>query len=169
MVLALNMMDEIKNNQSSVDVLGIARELEIPVVPISATKKEGIDDLVLATTNAVKNNIRPANIDWCEGAIHRTLHGIIYLIEDHAIAHKVSPRFAATKLIEGDAVMLKSLDLTQNEIETIEHMVQQMEDESGLERYAAVATMRYSYIDKLVSKYVVKPKETIERVRLAQL
>ena len=166
MVIALNMMDEVKNNQSHIDVVGMSKELMVPVIPISAYKKEGIDDLVSAVTNVVCNQHLPSPIDWCSGAVHRTLHGVLYLIEDHALERNIAPRFAATKLIEKDDVMQQRLQLSQNEIDTIEHAVQQMEIESGLERYEAIATMRYDYIGQLAMKYVSKTNaQTKERTR----
>ncbi len=169
-VIALNMMDEMKNNHSSVDVKGIEKELTVPVIPISAAKKEGIEDLILAVIDIVENKKIPASIDWCQGAVHRTLHSVLYLIEDHAQAIHIPPRFVATKLIEGDDVMLKKLNLTPNEQETIEHSVQQMVDESGYDRYAAIATMRYTYIEKIVQHYVKKENEmSIERKRSVKI
>lgn len=170
MVVALNMMDEVKNNKSSIDIVGMSKDLEVSVVPISATKKEGIRDLLHAVVQTVEKKETPLKIDWCSGAIHRTLHSIIYLIEDHTAEVNISPRFAATKLIEGDAAMITRLHLTQNEVETIEHAVKQMEEESDLERYEAVATMRYDYIDVIAKRYVKKQQEeTKERLRSIKL
>lgn len=170
MVIVLNMMDEVKNNKGTIDVLGLSEELGVPVVPIAAIRKEGINDVVSTIVRTIKKGETPPNIDFCHGAIHRALHGMTYLIEEHAKRMNIPVRFAATKLIEGDASMVKKLALSSNEIKTIEHAVKQMEIDTGLERYEAVATMRYEYIENLMKKYVIKViEETKERKRSVKI
>lgn len=170
MVLALNMMDEMRGNGGSVHINEMEEMLGIPVVPISAAKNEGIGELVSHVLHVAKYQERPGRMDFCNeedhgGAVHRCLHGIMHLIEDHAEQAGVPVRFAATKLVEGDERVLETLQLTQNEQEMIEHIISQMEEERGLDRAAAVADMRYAFINNLVSQCVIKPRESRERER----
>jgi len=169
MVLALNMMDEIRGNGGSILVNQMEHELGIPVVPISAAKNEGIHELVDHAIHVAKYQERPGRLDFCDendsGAIHRCLHSIMILIKDHSKAAGIPERFAATKLIEGDARVLDRLNLDQNEKETLEHIILQMEEESGMDRAAAIADMRFTFIQKLVDRTVIKPKESKEHQR----
>lgn len=170
MVLALNMMDEVRGNGGSVHINEMEDMLGIPVVPISATKNEGIEELVRHALHVSKYQERPGRMDFCDekehgGAVHRCLHGIMHLIEDHAVKAGIPVRFAATKLVEGDIRILEGLHLTQNEQEMVEHIVCQMEEERGLDRAAAIADMRFSFIQRLVQQCVVKPRESRERER----
>ena len=170
MVLALNMMDEVRGNGGSVDINALEAMLGIPVVPISAAKNEGIDELVNHALHIAKYQEKPGRIDFCDkedhgGAVHRCLHGIIHLIEDHAAAAGIPVRFAASKLVEGDDIVLEALKLSQNEKEMLEHIICQMEEERGLDRAAAMADMRFVFIRKLVEETVVKPKESKEHER----
>lgn len=170
MVLALNMMDEMRDNGGSVHINELEDMLGIPVVPISAAKNEGIDELISHAVHIAYYQERPGRIDFCDksdcgGAVHRALHGIMELIEDHAKAAGIPVRFAASKLIEGDKLIEDALKLTQNEKEMLEHIVCQMEEERGLDRSAAIADMRFRFIKKLVANTVVKPKESREHER----
>ncbi|MGN0203634.1 MAG: ferrous iron transport protein B [Coprococcus sp.] len=174
MVLALNMMDEVKGNGGTIHINEMESMLGIPVVPISAAKNEGIEELVSHALHIAKYQERPGRQDFCEesengGAVHRCLHGIMHLIEDHAKAAGIPVRFAATKLVEGDGRILEGLDLSQNEQEMIEHIITQMEEERGLDRAAAIADMRFAFIQKLVEKCVVKPRESKERERSVKI
>ena len=170
MVLALNMMDEMRGNGGCVHINEMEDMLGIPVVPISAAKNEGIEELVNHAMHVAKYQEHPGRRDFCDekdhnGAVHRCLHAIMHLIEDHAGREKIPVRFAATKLIEGDESILEGLKLSQNEKEMIEHIICQMEEERGLDRAAAIADMRFSFIRKLVEECVVKPQESKERER----
>ena len=170
MVLALNMMDEVRGNGGTVDINEMESLLGIPVVPISAAKNEGIDELVNHALHVAKYQEHPGRMDFCDekdynGAVHRCLHGIMHLIEDHAQAARIPVRFAATKLVEGDRRVLDRLALSQNEKEMIEHIICQMEEERGMDRAAAIADMRFAFIKKLVGACVVKPHESKERER----
>ena len=170
MVLALNMMDEVRGNGGSIHINEMEEMLGIPVVPISAAKNEGVDELIRHALHLAKYQERPGRTDFCDkndhnGAVHRCLHGIMHLIEDHAQDAGIPVRFAATKLVEGDAAILEQLRLSQNEKEMMEHIISQMEEERGLDRAAAIADMRFAFIQKLVEKTVVKPKESREHAR----
>ena len=170
MVLALNMMDEMRGNGGSVDINRMEALLGIPVVPISASKGEGIEELVDHALHVAKYQEPRARNDFCSedengGAVHRAIHGIVHLIDDHAAAAGVPARFAATKIIEGDNALMDRLGLTQNEKETIEHIILTMEEERGLDRAAAIADMRFGFIQNLVAQSVVKPRESKERER----
>ncbi len=170
MVLALNMMDEVRGNGGSVRINEMEEMLGIPVVPISAAKNEGVDELIRHAVHVAQYQERPGRTDFCAqdehgGAVHRCLHGIMHLIEDHASAAGIPVRFAATKLVEGDERILAALELSQNEKEMIEHIICQMEEERGLDRAAAVADMRFAFIRKLVDDAVVKPQESREHAR----
>ena len=169
-VLALNMMDEMRGNGGTVKINAMEQALGIPVVPISAAKGEGIEELVTHAVHIAKYQEKPGRNDFCSvdhkgGAVHRCIHGIMELIKDHATASQIPVRFAATKLIEGDEMVEKALNLSQNEKEMIEHIVLQMEDESGLDRSAAIADMRFSFIKDLCAETVVKPRESKEHTR----
>lgn len=170
MVLALNMMDEMRGNGGSVLINNMEEILGIPVVAISAAKNEGIEELVNHALHIAKYQEKPLRTDFCDksengGAVHRCLHAIIHLIEDHAKAAEIPVRFAATKLVEGDERILNALALDDNEKELLEHIIIQMENERGLDRAAAIADMRFSFIKKLVGACVIKPKESKERER----
>lgn len=170
MVLALNMMDEVHKNGGSVRVNEMENILGIPVVPISAAKNEGIGELVDHAVHVAHFQEKPGRTDFClpdehNGAVHRCLHAIMHLIEDHAKAADIPIRFAAAKLAEGDNIVLEKLNLDKNEKEMLEHIIQQMEEERGLDRSAAIADMRFSFIDKVCEATVVKPKESKEHAR----
>ena len=170
MVLALNMMDEVRNNGGSILVNDMEQILGLPVVPISAAKNEGVSELVDHAIHIAKYQEAPVRQDFCDkddhgGAVHRCLHSIMHLIEDHAQRADIPVRFAASKLIEGDAIVLEALQLSQNEKETLEHLIVQMEEERGLDRAAAMAEMRFAFIKRLCSKTVIKPKESKEYQR----
>lgn len=171
MVLALNMMDEVRENGGTIRVNELEAALGIPVVPISAAKNEGIDELVEHAIYVARHRERPGRLDFCDangsdhGAMHRCIHAIIHLIEDHALKYRIPRRFAATKLVEGDELILKALHLDQNEKETLEHMITQMEEESGKDRMAALADMRFRFIEELCRQTVVKPNESKEHLR----
>ncbi len=170
MVLALNMMDEVIGNQGFIDVNAMEEMLGIPVIPISAAKNQGVDELVQHAIHVAKYQEQPLQQDFCGkedhgGAVHRCIHAVIHLIEDHAQAAGLPGRFAATKAIEGDPLILEQLHLDQNELDLLEHIVQQMETERGLDRSAAIADMRFAFIERLCEQTVVKPKESRERLR----
>ena len=174
MVLALNMMDEMRGNGGTVRINKMEAMLGIPVVPISAAKNEGVDELVDHALHVAKYQERPGRMDFCSeedhgGAVHRCIHGIIHLIEDHAKAAGIPVRFAATKLVEGDQRIEAALKLDQNEKEMIEHIIVQMEQERGLDRAAAIADMRFHFIHQLVEQTVVKPRQSKEQLRSAQI
>ena len=170
MVIALNMMDEVTGNNGSVDVNKLEMLLGAPIVPISAAKNEGVAELIEHAVHIAKYQERPAHIDFCgkedhNGAVHRCIHAVIHLIEDHAKNADLPVRFAATKAIEGDSRILDALKLDQNELQTLEHIVKQMETERGLDRNAAIADMRFDFIERICEQTVIKPKESKERVR----
>ena len=165
-VIALNMMDEVRANGGSVDIAKISAMLGVPVVPISAAKGEGVSELADRIVETAKARRLPAVYDFCdEGPVHRCIHATAHVIEDHAKAAGISPRFCATKLIEGDHDMERRLELDENELEMIEHSVVEMENESGLDRNAALADMRYTFIEKVVAASVVKCHESREHRR----
>ncbi|MBR2188306.1 MAG: ferrous iron transport protein B [Eubacterium sp.] len=170
MVVALNMMDEVSGNGGIIDVNQMEDQLGVPVVPISAAKNQGVDELVRHAVHVAKYQERPLRQDFCNvedhgGVVHRCLHAVVHLIEDHAARAGIPVRFAAGKVIEGDELILGQLDLDQNERETLEHIVKQMESERGLDRSAAIAEMRFSFIEKVCGQCVIKPRESRERVR----
>lgn len=169
-VLALNMMDEVRGNGGHIRVNDMEEALGIPVVPISAAKNEGVDELISHALHIAKYQEKPGRTDFCDpddhgGAVHRCLHGIMHLIEDHAKEAGIPIRFAASKCVEGDALVIEKLKLSQNEKETLEHIISQMEEERGLDRAAAIADMRFSFITRLCEKAVVKPSESKEHER----
>ena len=166
MVLALNMMDEVSSGGGTIDIHGMSKALGIPVVPISAAKNEGVDELVKIAVLTAKKRVYPAVYDFCSpGPVHRCIHAVVHQIEDHAQAAGLPVRFAATKLIEGDEDIQSRLDLDQNELELIEHSVQEMETEHGMDRNAALADMRYDFIEGVCRKTVVKCHASRERER----
>ena len=170
MVLALNMMDEVRENGGSIRINQLESMLGIPVIPISAIKNQGVDELIEHAVHVARYQERPGRQDFCDpedhgGSVHRCLHGIMHLIEDHAESAGIPVRFAAAKVAEGDTEMEKSLHLEQNEIEMIEHIVCQMEEERGIDRAAAIADMRFDFIQRICRQTVVKPAESKERIR----
>ena len=170
MVVALNMMDEVTGNGGSININMMENLLGVPVVPISAAKNQGVDELIKHAVHIAHYQEKPVPQDFCDkdeagGAIHRAIHAVIHLIQDHAERAKIPVRFAASKVIEGDKIILSKLDLDFNEIEMLEHIVLQMEKESGLDRSAAMAKMRFSFINKICKKTVVKPRESKEHHR----
>jgi ferrous iron transport protein B len=174
MVLALNMMDEMRGNGGSIRINEMEQLLGIPVVPISAAKNEGVDELVSHALHVAQYQEKPSRTDFCDkdangGAVHRCLHGIMHLVEDHAAEAGIPLRFAASKLVEGDPYVTEALKLTDNEREMVEHIICQMEEERGLDRAAAIADMRFSFIKKLCETTVVKPKESREHKRSSRI
>jgi len=170
MVVALNMMDEVRENGGSIDVLLMSQQLGVPVVPIVAAKNEGVSELINQAINVVKRRQMPAVQDFCpDGAVHRCIHSVAHVIEDHARSIGVSPRFCATKLIEGDEPLAQRLDLDQNELELIEHSVLEMEHETGFERNEALADMRYTFIEGVIRASVIKSHESKEHRRSVQI
>ncbi len=170
MVVALNMMDEVTANGGSVDVNGMEKLLGVPVVPIAAAKNQGVDELVKHALHIAQNQERPTRQDFCDkrdhnGAVHRCLHGVIHLIEDHADRAGLPVRFAASKAVEGDKLVLNKLDLDANERDMLEHIIVQMESECGMDRSAAMADMRFDFIEKVCEATVIKPHESRERTR----
>ena len=171
MVLALNMMDEVTANGGTIDVNKLEATLGIPVIPISAAKNEGVDELIEHAMHVAVHRERPGRMDFCDadgedhGAVHRCIHSIMHLIDDHAHSNLVPIRFAASKIIEGDTDIIDRLKLDQNEMEMLEHIVKQMETERDLDRSAAIADMRFDFIESLCEQTVVKPKESKERIR----
>ncbi len=170
MVVALNMMDEVRENGGSIMVNQMERLLGVPVIPISAAKNEGIDELVDHAIHVAKYQEKPQRQDFCSpddkgGAVHRCLHSIMHLIEDHAAAAGIPIRFAAAKLAEGDSLVMDQLNLDQNERETVEHILLQMERECGLDRAAAISDMRFSFIDRVCAECVVQPRENAGQIR----
>ena len=170
MVLALNMMDEVRNNGGTIDVQKMSEELGIPVVPISAVKNEGIDELMQVAIKAAKNKEYPKVYDFCpSGPVHRCIHSVCHQIEDHAEKAGIPVRFAATKLIEEDVDIAGKLELDQNELELIEHSIIQMEEEHDMDRNAALADMRYDFIEKVCNATVIKPQESKEHMRSVKI
>ena len=170
MVLALNMMDEVRGNGGSIHINRMEELLGIPVVPISAAKNEGVEELVNHALHVAQYQERPGRTDFCDkkdhnGAVHRCLHGIMHLVEDHAKAAGIPLRFAASKLVEGDPLVFDALRLSQNEQEMLEHIISQMEEERGLDRAVAIADMRFSFLQKLCDQTVVRPRESKEHER----
>jgi len=170
MVIALNMMDELVGNRGSIDVNTMEAMLGVPVIPISAAKNEGVDELIRHAVHVAKQQEPPLKQDFCDkddhgGAVHRCIHAVIHLIEDHAALAGLPVRFAATKAIEGDALILQQLQLDRNEQEMLEHIVRQMETERGLDRSTAIADMRFDFIERLCAQTVIRPQESKERIR----
>jgi len=165
MVIALNMMDEVRANGGTIRIEQMQAELGVPVIPISASRDEGVDELIEIAIRTFEDKQKPSRVDFCSGPVHRTIHAITHLVEDHAERACVCAHFAATKIAEGDQLIIEELKLTGNEIETIEHSVKEMEAELDTDRKAAIADMRYSFIDKLVSDTVVKPEVSRQHQR----
>jgi len=165
MVLALNMMDEVRANHGSIDLGKFSAELGIPCVPISASKNEGIEDLVSAAIAAGEKKRLPRRLDFCSGPVHKAIHALCHLIEDHAETSKIPVRFAATKLVEGDEPTIAALNINENELDIVDHIVREMESDLGTDRLAALADMRYSYIEELCEKTVVKAQQSREQLR----
>lgn len=169
-VLALNMMDELSMNGGSIDIDKMSKTLGIPVVPIVASRGEGVQELLRRTCEAAASRLMPARLDFCEpGPVHRCIHAVAHVVEDHAEQHGIPSRFAATKLIEGEPELAEQLRLDANEIELIEHAVQEMEDERGMERNEALADMRYAFIQSLCEQAVTKGEESRERQRSVKI
>lgn len=174
MVLALNMMDEVRENGGSIRVNEMEEMLGIPVIPISAAKNEGIQELIDHAIHVAQYQERPGRTDFCspadhDGAVHRCLHGIMHLIEDHAQSSQIPLRFAASKLAEGDQRVLEKLKLAQNEEEMLGHIVKQMEEERGMDQAAAIADMRFAFIQQVCAAAVIKPKESKEHARSVKI
>ncbi|MDO5400950.1 MAG: ferrous iron transport protein B [Eubacteriales bacterium] len=166
MVLALNMMDELRSGGGTVDIQGLSQALGIPVVPISAVKNEGVDELIRIAVATARSRTLPAVFDFCTpGPVHRCIHAVAHQIEDHAQAARIPLRFAATKLIEGDGDIVSRLELSENELELVEHSVREMEHDHGMDRNAALADMRYAFIKSVCNATVVKGGESRERRR----
>ncbi|MCM1262596.1 MAG: ferrous iron transport protein B [Butyrivibrio sp.] len=170
MVLALNMMDEVRGNGGTIDLTKMEEQLGIPVIAISAAKNEGIDDLIRAISNVSRRCIYPKVTDFCEkGPVHRCIHAVSHQVEDHAEAIRLSPRFAATKIVEGDKDVIERLMLSQNELELMEHSIVEMERDSCMDRNAALADMRYTFIEKVCESAVIKCKESKEHKRSVKI
>lgn len=170
MVLALNMMDEVRGNGGSIDYKKMSEELGIPVIPISAAKDEGIEDLIEAVIEVSKKKIYPKVMDFCEqGPVHRCIHAVSHQVEDHAVNRGMSPRFAAAKIVEHDTDIIEKLELSQNELEMMEHSIEEMEKDCGLDRNAALADMRYTFIEKVCAKAVKKCQESREHIRSVKI
>ena len=169
-VLVLNMMDEVRKNGGTIDVNLLSEELGIPVIPISAARNEGIEDCIKTAIEVAKKKQLPKRVDFCKsGAVHRCIHAVSHLIEDHAARINISSRFAATKVIEEDPHIIDRLELDKNEIEMLEHSIVEMESEEGLDRHEAMASMRYDFIEQVCDKTVVKCKESVERRRSVKI
>ncbi|MCM1047438.1 MAG: ferrous iron transport protein B [Clostridiales bacterium] len=170
MALALNMMDEVRGNGGTIDLAKMEEQLGIPVIAISAAKNEGIDDLIRAISDVSRRCIYPKVTDFCEkGPVHRCIHAVSHQVEDHAEAIRLSPRFAATKIVEGDKDVIERLMLSQNELELMEHSIVEMERDSGMDRNAALADMRYTFIEKVCESAVIKCKESKEHKRSVKI
>ena len=166
MVLALNMMDEVRNNGGSIDVMGMSEKLGIPVVPISAVKAEGISELVEKVIRTAEKKKYPKITDFCEkGPVHRCIHALSHQVEDHAQNLGISPRFAATKVVENDVEIIKKLNFSRNEFEMMQHSIEEMEADHKMDRNAALADMRYTFIEKVCKDTVKHPKESKEHKR----
>lgn len=165
MVIALNMMDEVRSNGGTIKIAKLREELGVPVIPISASKNEGIDELIDKAVDTAVNRKLPKRLDFCSGPVHRAIHAVAHLVEDHAQRIHVPPRFAATKLVEGDDPMLSKLDLSENEKDMVQHSVTEMEKELDTDREAALADMRYQFIEQLCADTVVKPQISKEHLR----
>ncbi len=168
-VIALNMMDELRSNKGSVHIAKMEEALGVPVVPIAASKNEGVDELIQIAVKTAEGNIRPQRRDFCSGPVHRTLHAVAHLIEDHAERIGIPSIFVATKLIEGDEPLLESLHLSENEIDILDHSVREMEGELDTDRKAAIADMRYQFIETLCKTAVVKPEVSKQHLRSVKI
>lgn len=168
-VIALNMMDELRSNKGAVHIEKMEEMLGVPVVPISASKNEGVDELIKIAVKTAEGNVRPLRRDFCSGPVHRTLHAVAHLIEDHAEKIGIPSIFVATKLIEGDEPLLESLHLSENEIDILGHSVHEMENELDTDRKAAIADMRYQFIENLCKTAVVKPEVSKQHLRSVKI
>ena len=168
-VIAFNMMDEVRTSGTSINIPDISRELGVPIVPISAYKNEGVAELIEAAVKTATARTAPMRNDFCKGAVHRSIHAAAHLIEDHAANKEICVRFAATKLIEGDCLMEKSLELSDNELATLRHIVTELETETDLDREAAMADMRYNFIEEVCSSCVIKKGESVEHNRSVKI
>ena len=169
MVLALNMMDEVRNNGGTINITELSERLGVPVVPISAAKNDGVEELIETAVNTARKRIPPGKIDYCSGAVHRCIHAVCHIIEDHADKAGLGRRFCATKLIEADPAIKEKLELNENELEMIEHSVTEMETEIGMDRNAAIADMRYTFIENVCDHAVVKCRESKEHIRSVKI
>ena len=165
MVIALNMMDEMRENGNTININQLSEDLGVPVVPLAAVKNEGVDELIETAINTALTKRKPAVKDFCSGAVHRAIHSVAHLVEDHADRINVPSRFAATKLIEGDEPMLNALRLSDNEKDMLEHIVTEMESETDTDREAALADMRYDFIERICAKSVIKNGESKAHAR----
>ena len=166
MVIALNMMDEVRGNGGTIDIAAMEEALGVPVVPISAAKNEGIEDLIAAIRETASRRLYPKVTDFCEkGPVHRCIHAVSHQVEDHAERIGMSPRFAATKIVEGDAEIIDRLALSDNELDLMEHSIVEMEQDSGMDRNAALAAMRYDFIERICGQAVIKCRESKEHIR----
>lgn len=166
MVIALNMMDEVRGNGGTIDIAAMEEALGVPVVPISAAKNEGIEDLISSIRETASRRLYPKVTDFCEkGPVHRCIHAVSHQVEDHAERIGMSPRFAATKIVEGDAEIIDRLALSDNELDLMEHSIVEMEQDSGMDRNAALAAMRYDFIEKICGQAVIKCRESREHIR----
>jgi ferrous iron transport protein B len=168
-VLALNMMDEVRSSGGAINVAKMAKALNIPIVPIVANKNEGVQDLIVQAVQSVKDGPAEKRLDFCKGSVHKAIHSIAHLIETKARQRQIPVRFAATKLVEGDEPMIRSLDLAENDLHIIEHIAQEMEKELNTDREAALADMRYDFIEEVVASTVIKPEKSRERSRSDKL
>ena len=169
MVIALNMMDEMRVNGNTIKINQMSQDLGVPVVPLAAVKNEGVDELIETAIHVAQARQKPAVKDFCSGAVHRAIHSVAHLVEDHADRINVPPRFAATKLIEGDEPMMNSLRLSDNEKDMLEHIVTEMEAETGTDREAALADMRYDFIERVCEKSVIKNGESKAHARSVKI
>ncbi|MGD9153875.1 MAG: ferrous iron transport protein B [Bacillota bacterium] len=165
MIIALNMMDEIRSNGGTIKVNEMAKELGVPIIPISASRNEGIGELIKTVLAVAKQRQKPAHQDFCAGPVHRTIHAVTHLIEDHAERIRIPPMFAAVKLIEKDPPLEEALELNEHELHTISECIEEMEKEMNTDRKAAIADMRYNFIDKLCTNTVIKPRESKQHLR----
>ena len=156
MVIALNMMDEVRANGGTIKIRKMQEALGVPVVPISASKNEGVAELIDTALEAAVSRQKPKRMDFCSGPVHRSIHAVAHLVEDHAQRMNIPSRFAATKLVEGDEIIRQALQLSENELDMIEHSVTEMEQELGTDREAALADMRYTFIEEVCAESVVK-------------
>lgn len=169
MIIALNMMDEVRANQGHINIEEMEKDLGVPVVPISATKNEGVDDLLRRAIETAVNKKEPKRLDFCSGQIHKAIHATAHLVEDQALENGFSARFAATKLIEGDPLLEKQLKLSEPDRKILQLIVSELESETGQDRETAIINMRYAYIDQLISQFVVKPKQSRELLRTLKI
>ncbi len=169
MVLALNMMDEVRNNGGTINIQELSEGLGIPVIPISAVRNEGVAELVETAVETAENKLEPKRTDFCAGAVHRCIHSMMHLVEDHAERIRMPIRFAATKLVEGDEIAIRQLKLDENELDMLEHSVTEMESEVGMDRNAALADMRYTFIEGLCDTAVVRCRESKEHIRSVRI